>query len=640
MSTEADVLKILQMHVRRNQNPRTSFTALLAFTYKYLEKFGDDNSGLEDLDDNTENILAARLIALEEAGRCSLQYADGKVVAIHYPEYYALLILREYKKIEDRPDHPFPTEDTIGVEIPSDSITPVDVKSDFIDLLSTVSDKKTRVFRLLFPDEIKSLLVTGELVPRRIIEFCVQKIRVYLRSEKNASYVRSKLQPVFRQKEATLQGFLNTTLTTPGDAVSAILSPTELSFLFWTQLSSVIIKELGQKKDKLLEEHSYCQAAYLLGYYNVFFKSSAQKERDTEMTLKTLENTLRKPPYAYTVSQILAFTDNKGVPLSKKVPNDEITRYLQKRIASPDKESLPDIVNVRAPGNREYFVAREALLPLLLNKIQEASDELSHSYAQAWYAALRQDQKYKMMDDDQAFEAHVERTTAEQFPLLRGLLRYDLVYLAAKEANLSRDALENVNRLFDAKKNTLAPLTSVLRLDRARIYSDARLMLPFWQAVPIISTLVKVFKRLFLGIRREKLVDESDDDPGTSEQGERGKAVTSKARINAFKDAVRDVQKQYVGDNRTVDETLAELIERWNNLLDPTAKANLVEDVNSLARDFLRKMRVGTRLVPPDKERIEYLGRKLSEAEAFERLRDKESLQRYLELYMLKVLGK
>jgi hypothetical protein len=95
-----------------------------------------------------------------------------------------------------------------------------------------------------------------------------------------------------------------------------------------------------------------------------------------------------------------------------------------------------------------------------------------------------------------------------------------------------------------------------------------------------------------------------------------------------------------VEPGRTAKATLEELAEKWNPLLDPVARQNLVEDVNSLVRDFLRRMKVGFRLIPPDRERIRELSAKLAQNDAFTEVRQKEPLRRYLELYMLTVLGK
>jgi hypothetical protein len=117
-------------------------------------------------------------------------------------------------------------------------------------------------------------------------------------------------------------------------------------------------------------------------------------------------------------------------------------------------------------------------------------------------------------------------------------------------------------------------------------------------------------------------------------------ASSNKERAVAFRKAIHAMQRDYVGENASVEKTLDQLAEEWNPLLDPTAKANLIEDVNSLVRDFLRRMKVGFRYVPPDRQRIRSLAEQLAQNQAFDQIKRKDALKRYLELYMLKLLGK
>jgi hypothetical protein len=100
------------------------------------------------------------------------------------------------------------------------------------------------------------------------------------------------------------------------------------------------------------------------------------------------------------------------------------------------------------------------------------------------------------------------------------------------------------------------------------------------------------------------------------------------------------MQAKYVGDAPSIDHRLSELVEEWNPLVAPGPKKNLVEDVNALVRDFLRKMRVTARLIAPTEERIQRYAENLSQNEAFRQIRSRDAFREYLELYMLKQMGK
>ena len=84
--------------------------------------------------------------------------------------------------------------------------------------------------------------------------------------------------------------------------------------------------------------------------------------------------------------------------------------------------------------------------------------------------------------------------------------------------------------------------------------------------------------------------------------------------------------------------TLEELAEKWNPLYDTRAKKNLVEDVNALVRDFLRPIRRSFLIQPPDIKRIHALAEQLSTSKSLEKIKKREILKDYIELYMVRSL--
>jgi hypothetical protein len=87
-----------------------------------------------------------------------------------------------------------------------------------------------------------------------------------------------------------------------------------------------------------------------------------------------------------------------------------------------------------------------------------------------------------------------------------------------------------------------------------------------------------------------------------------------------------------------VDRTLEQLVDRWNPLIDPGPKQDLVKDVNALARDFLRPIRRSLVAQPPDASRIASLAEQLAASRSLAQIGNREPLLRYLSLYMLQSL--
>ena len=315
MSSPDNVARILHALSKRSGHPRVTYDKLLSYTHKYLEKYADDDPSLADLDDNTENVLTAHLISLESEGRVSLSYEDSRIVGVYFAEYYPRLIAGSYETLRDRIAAPFPSEETLGITIPGDLIHPVDVRSELLDWIGSKDRADSTLLRLMFPDELPSMLATLGVVRNTLASISLQKIREYLRNKKNAGYMHSKLRAVFRNRDVALKDALNKVLTTPDDALKTIKRPTEFTFHFWTSLSSAIIKEFGKKQDTLQEEIDYTRAAYLIGYYNVFYKGVEQQKRDIDTALKSVDAKLRKEPYAFRLSEIHGFTDTRGYRL-------------------------------------------------------------------------------------------------------------------------------------------------------------------------------------------------------------------------------------------------------------------------------------------------------------------------------------
>jgi hypothetical protein len=513
-----------------------------------------------------------------------------------------------------------------------------------MEWLTDAAAARNVLLRLLFPEGIDPMLITADYLPDALVPLTVQKIRRYLRNERNSKYMQSRLAVAFPNRGVVVKDTMQKVLTSPEQSIQSIKAPTDFTFHFWTQLSSAIIKEFAEKKDKLLEEHGFSQAAYLLGYLSVFYKGVQQKSRDTDNALRMLEQQMRREPFAYTLDQIVRFSDEKGVPLTRRCSEGTIREHVLSKVKPPeDRRGLPEFIRVRTADKTEYIIPKEAILRLTLENLNRASADLKSHYVQTWSQSLMQDQKLTMMQDDAAFEANVKEQLRARYALLHALLSFPLLFLALEESNVSEAARQEVSNLFDRKAKGLRPYAELLDLERKKLYDDARLLLPFWQAVPFIYFFVRIFRGVFGGRRTKSRSDAKSKDTGAkifgSSEQESGQE-TRKARLASFRDAVREMQAKYVGDAPSIDHRLSELVEEWNPLVAPGPKKNLVEDVNALVRDFLRKMRVTARLIAPTEERIQRYAENLSQNEAFRQIRSRDAFREYLELYMLKQMGK
>ena len=658
MAGRYDLNTIIRSYSLRMGKPRFNFTSFSAYAQKYVERLISEGEEVDQRLASAE-VLESELEAEAARGVIGLEKSDNRIKTVFYPKYYYYEIQKLYKEVEQKPEEPFPAQETTGFDIPDNALSIIDVKTEFVELLRRKDDQS--IIRLSFPDTIPNILTTSTLVEGKLLEYSVQKIRNYLNTHRNAEYMQSRLRGIFRNKEASLKDMFSKALTQSRTAVASLLDPTDFSFQFWTHLASSVIQEYNKKNNRTALENAYMQSAYLLGLYNMYYKSISQREKDKEQSLKQVRQGFRNPPYHFTFNDIHSFKDKNGMPLSKKFNLDDLNSYLRALTTSNDSKQLPEIVRVRTPNNREYFIHRELIVPLTLKKLRETSSVLKRDYQRIFIFMLQNYRVSPEMKSDEAFIRDLEERLKEHDPLLYGLLRFELLFLALESGNHGFEATKSTEELFDPQHHSLKPLDEVLKLKRDELIKDAKYKVPLWKTVPMLVGIAKFFKGLLSGFRRgrdtlapepgirkkprgEGFVSTSVSEPQFEEAAplsgaSAGDGKTRKQDLLNYKEALEQLKRKIAGNDKPLNQSLEELAERWNPLYDPRAKADLVEDVNSLIRDFIRSIKKHFRVKPPDLARIENMARQLSEHEAFEKIRRKDALMTYIKLYIIKILG-
>jgi hypothetical protein len=293
-----------------------------------------------------------------------------------------------------------------------------------------------------------------------------------------------------------------------------------------------------------------------------------------------------------------------------------------------------------------------------LKKVEDTSTEYRKHYIDLWERQLREYDKTDIMKDDDHFSGDIGSKLKEDDPLLYGLLNYELLYLCKGESNLKTEIIREIERILDNPRKRLIPMPELFRLSRRELLNRARSTLPFWQSISFFYGLMGVLKRIFGGGRKKKKSSAKKGELAGSaskvlgDRDERTTAMTfgegadtkiggmsAKARQASLQKTIARLKVEIVGTDQSIEQKMEELIERWNPLFDPVAKENLVEDVNSMIRDFVRKLRRGFLVKHPDAPRIRNLAESLSENQAFAQIKRKDYLKRYIEAYMLKILA-
>jgi hypothetical protein len=593
----------------------------------------------EEVEAAAGELVAKGILASDSSGM--------KPRVVTFPDFHDIALVEEYRQLTIEPVRPFPKEETAPVPVPSASIIPADVKSQLGALLDTSSSEMKGIVRLQFTEGVDSLVVPRQSVATDLVEAAVAKISRYLQEGKNNAYAESKLSAALRGNEVLMRQALEDVSIRPKKAATSVLSPTDFTFRFWTHLSNLILQDLKNKSEKTAQDQGVLQSAYIAGYAVFHMKGAAQREKEWATDRKHLETQVRKAPFVFGYQELYDLKDEKGVPFSKKHSRDFIHSFLTEKTKRAGEDTVPYLVRVHAAEQKkDYFIHRDLVGPVFLKKLTECSEDLRKQILDEWTEEMRKDSTPASSRSDGAFRKDVETRVKKGYPLLSALANGGLLFLVADETNVSEQTKADIKRCF-AVESILRPFDELLGLSRAQLLKNARMYLPFWLTMPVLSGILRLFRRLFRGRQepveeREGAIviqrpeDAAEEQPASGE--DKAKKAADRENLQRYKRSVQSLMAQYVPKGGTIDGTLAELAERWNPLYDAAQKKNLVEDVNALVRDFLRPIRRSFIVRPPDMKRIHSLAEQLSLSKSLSQIKKRDVLMRYIELYMIRCL--
>ena len=565
------------------------------------------------------------------------------------PDYHIVALIDEYRRLPDEPARPFPRDETAPAKIPSGAVVAADVKGQLGALMEASGPGMKGIVRLQFPEGVDSLIVPQESVGTHLLEAAVAKVGRYLQDGRNSAYAETKLLGTLRGSEVAVRQAIEDVALRPKKAAATVMEPNDFHFRFWTYLSNLVIKDLGAKGEKTDQEVGVIQSAYIIGYAVFHKKGALQREREWSEDRKSLENQVHRAPFVFGFQELYQLKDEKGTAFATKHSRDFIHSFLKEKSARSGQELIPPIVRVHAKEqNKDYFIHKDFVVPVFLKKLAECGEELRRHYLDEWTAAMKEDRVPEQAKSDASFRRDVEQKVTQGFPLVTALANGGMLALIAEEARLPDATKKELKKCY-ALENILRPYDEILGLSRQALVKNARMYLPFWMTIPILSGILRMFRRMFGGRGRGKGGEEEApaDHPArpeakivarTAAAGGAKPQTADRENLLRYKRSVLSLVSQYVPKGSTIDATLSELAEKWNPLFASAQKKNLVEDVNALVRDFLRPVRRSFLAQPPDLKRIHALAEQLSASKALAQIKKRDPLMRYIELYMIRCL--
>ena len=533
-----------------------------------------------------------------------------------------------YRNADNESDMPFPGEESLRIVLPENQLRPLGSDADLPSYLNDAQEADIPILKINFPDGFGSALVLASLVPKRLAEMAILKIRNYLRRHGNTEYALRKLTPQLQGKESFLKDQLNQILIKPQDSFAAIEAGRELSYLFWAHFCILVKNDIKKKKEYLSDDIAALQSVCIIEAISGYYKARAVKEREKEMAFSSLMSHLARPPYLYTLDQMLKFTSDKGVLLLSLYSQEDLETWLRKKTTGSESNELPLLLIVHGEVKGERcFLLKEKMLTLCARLLTEARPKIKDSISKHWRKLLADYRNEAAMENDAEFDKALRKLAGNFFPVLAALLDDPKLLLVYEEMEHSQNGVPPSLRIFS--KGQLLPYSALFLIKRKEMLADAKLMLPFWYSLPLITAIIAFFKNLM----RKKARKSSG---GTDEEENLGEETDGAGELRA---AATALEFAMVPPGYTLETFLEELENRWSRLIDKRARENLIEDVRSLIRDNLRRnMKLKKQFKLTQEVISEMAVNIVTRTPALASLNGRDSLILYSELYLVQLL--
>lgn len=642
MATTTSIIVLLKFFAGRQNSAAIDFNEFTEYLRRYSEHHLEEQPTLVTYLSNTAEMLYRELEKLVEAGQVIIlsPTPDKKLIIVipFFIEKYS----QRYKEIKQTPQTPFPQESDIPKKIPNEIVT----RKSAAVLMNQLLEKETLNERCLYgvvlPHDSPTILLPSTVSVITLIECAILKLRTMLAKDEHHDYFMKKLTVSNPGKEMTAKSIFNRFVQNPESGMQMIREP-EDSFYFFTQLLFFIRQDYEKVKDFTQEDLTILQSVYIIEIAANYFKNKAQEANKKESALKNLEQQLSKPPYYFTFDEISHFTSNSGVPLLGLYTEEDLRDYLHRKSTESPATELPELLVFKTADGQHYFIFKDKVIHLILRLCSDARITIRDSIKKHWFKVLKNFEDLPEMSEQAAFEKRLEKETEIQSPVLYALLNSSFLSLVNYEIHDDSNLDGGQINLFE--NGRLLPYSEILLMNRQELVTDTKILLPFWYTVPVVSWVIKLLMRppKAKKVKQPKTSAQiyHEKEAENSRQDKQEAALSQNAQVSkkvALREAARNLESELVPSSSTLDRELHAWEHQWNKLIGKVTHNNLTEDVNTLVRDYLRKVLRTMKAEGFTKERIENLAESLVKTPGLQKIGEEEALMMYIQLYMIKLV--
>ncbi len=633
MATSVNLSSILRNFATKQESPFVYIRDFCDYIKKYAAKNLEQQPNLVQYIEISESSLTKELEELASKHEVYLTTQGGKPVVIVIT-YYSVLYANRFKDIISNITVPFPCVTDLPKQLPVEAIEKADA-SEIIPKLQQEQDVKSPVlYCMMMPRDIPAILFPACVPVQFLTRAAMAKIRHMLKKDEYHDYFQKKLRNANPTKEIGSQTFYTRFLQHPDNADQTFDFNGD-AFYFWSQLCYFIRIDFEKIKDRTIEDINVLQALSICEIWMMSLKEKANAQQVREDALRELEAALARPPFFYSMDSILKIRDSKGALLYGQYNEDDLKDFLQKLTTESENNELPKILVFKVETGARYFIYKQRVFQLVVRLANEAHDTIEKDLTDKWFNSLSEYSKLPEMKDKKAFETVLKDEVRTLSPVLWSLLNANFLTML----NYENDHSENANSFHIFSNGKLLPYSELLMLSNSSILSTAKIMLPFWHTIPILSWIMSIInsKKNEKKTRKKAIKEFSADDiPDDTPKQSPGRYVNKK---EAVIEAARNVADELVPSGSTIDRELDSYLKLWNKMITKEAHASLTEDVNSLIRDYTRKVMRTISASTFTVDRVRTLAETLVKTPNMQKIKENDALTMYVELYILRLLS-
>lgn len=630
MATTSNLSAIIRYYAEKQKSPFIDLKEFCSYVKRYAEHHVEEQSELVKYLGDPSGTVAAELQGLSEKHMVAIINANNKktIVSITFlASKYANL----YKDMMKNESVPYPQSTDLPKQFPN-QVLEHKAASQYIPAIIEKDNSKSPLLYILdFSRDLPSMLLPACVPIKALLDTAQQKVRKILKKDEFHDYFLKKLRSTNPTKEISIKNFYTHFVDTENYQFAEFTDGED--YYIWNQALYYIRQDFEKIQDRTVEDTNILQAVQILELHSTYLKEKFQNEHKRAEAIKELEAALAKPPYFYSMPQILKFQDNNGRLLYGQYTEDDLKEFLQKMTTDGEANELPALLVFKVESGTRYYVYKKKVSQVVVRLCNEAHDSIEKQIEDHWYEIMLDYERLPEMNNASEFEACLREMVEKNSPILHALLNANFMNILSYETN--EDSMDSFRLFVDGK---LLPYSDLLMLRNSKIFSNAKSRLPFYYTLPIISWIMS----LFSGKSKEKkkaVTNTVIEKNPFEEETKKADSGSRQTKTQALASNAKEIAKDLVPEGSTIDRELNYLTKQWNKMISKEAYNNLTEDVNSLIRDYTRRVVKTLSATSFTRERVENLAKTLVSTPNMQKIKEEKALTEYVVLYILRLVS-